>query len=425
MKKCLAYLLTLVMLLSCVPTTLAEETAAEEPAAVAEVEEPIEEPAEEETEEEPTAEPTAVPTAKPTVEPTAEPTAVPTVEPTAETTATATIEPTAEPTPEIERVVSVSITAEPVADDGTAEITATVEMNFEAEVVYDWQTIAVEDYADPEIEWTSLDEHEDTLKLTDLTMEYCSSVLYRCRVTADDITAVSEELMLEAGQFEENVMAVANAASDFEYSISNNECTITGYTGSATEVVIPDTIADAKVTKIGDDAFHECSSMTSITIPDSVTSIGNEAFCDCYNLTSISIPDEVTSIGAYAFDFCSSLTSIVIPNSITEIGDGAFWYCSSLTSITISDSVTSISDDTFYGCSSLISIIIPDSVTRIGTRAFYECVELKSVKLSSNLEELGYNSSGAEGVFENCQGQGNLYDQRHEGRGQEYQAVLR
>ena len=85
---------------------------------------------------------------------------------------------------------------------------------------------------------------------------------------------------------------------------------------------------------IGDYAFSGCSSLTSISIPDSVTRIGNFAFKGCGSLTSITIPDSVTSIGRYAFENCSSLTSITIPNSVASIGGGAFYICSRLTSIT-------------------------------------------------------------------------------------------
>ena len=78
------------------------------------------------------------------------------------------------------------------------------------------------------------------------------------------------------------------------------------------------------VTSIGDYAFSNCKSLTSIEIHDSVTSIGDSAFEDCESLTSIEIPDSVTSIGKYAFYNCTSLISIEIPDSVTSIGGATF-----------------------------------------------------------------------------------------------------
>ena len=134
------------------------------------------------------------------------------------------------------------------------------------------------------------------------------------------------------------------------------------------------------VTTIGYDAFYNCDSLTSVTIPDSVTTIGKFAFYDCDSLTSITIPDSVTMIGEWAFYSCGSLTSVTIGDSVTTIVDGAFFHCGSLTSVTIGDSVTTIGEEAFYGCVSLKSVTIPDSVTTIGGGAFAGCPLIKEFK---------------------------------------------
>ncbi len=184
-------------------------------------------------------------------------------------------------------------------------------------------------------------------------------------------------------------------------------------------------------TQIGDYAFYDCRSLTSITIPDSVTSIGDYAFHNCKSLTSIiadeknatyasqdgvlynkdktniicvprgmegsvSLPNTVTSICGSAFAGCTGLTSITIPDSVTSIDTNAFCDCTGLTSVTIGSSVTSIGDYAFSGCSSLTSVTIPSSVTSIGDYAFQWCKSLTSVTIPSSVTSIG------DGAFYGC-----------------------
>ena len=130
---------------------------------------------------------------------------------------------------------------------------------------------------------------------------------------------------------------------------------------------------------IGSTAFYDCSSLTSITIPNSVTSIEEYAFYGCSGLTSVTIPNSVTSIGERAFSSCSSLASVTIPNSVTSIGKYAFYGCSGLTSVTIPNSVTSIGEYAFSGCSSLTYLSIPGSVIYKKEYTNSETGEIESV----------------------------------------------
>lgn len=149
------------------------------------------------------------------------------------------------------------------------------------------------------------------------------------------------------------------------------------------------------VTSIGNSAFRDCSGLTSVAIPNSVKSIGNYAFQNCIALTSATIPNTVTSIGEYAFRYCSGLTTITIPNSVTSIGNGAFESCSGLTSVTIPNSVTSIRANAFWNCSGLKSVTIPNSVTSIENYAFSGCSDLTSITIPNSVTSIGnYGFSG-------------------------------
>ena len=182
-----------------------------------------------------------------------------------------------------------------------------------------------------------------------------------------------------------------------------------------TSIVIPNS-----VTSIYNYAFEGCSSLTSIVIPDSVTSIGSSAFQGCTSLpviddiryadtylvevtnkvlTAYNIKEDTKFIGDYAFSNCSGLTSIVIPDSVTNISNYAFSNCSGLTSITIPNSVTTIGNSAFSGCSGLTSINIPNSVTTIGDSAFSNCSGLTSITIPNSVTLIGNSAfSGCSGL---------------------------
>lgn len=212
-------------------------------------------------------------------------------------------------------------------------------------------------------------------------------------------------------------VTVAAATNTFYFNPTTG--TITEYNGTDTVVVIPPTISSWPVTKIGEDAFQDNTTITSVTIPASVTEIGSNAFAGCTNLTSVNyegdwsnltiqsgnpavqdaanaplfdfefIPPDNTAVIVTNYKYNGAAADVTIPSRyqgkpVTMIGHAAF-FNSAVTSVTIPDSVTSISDEAFINCPKLTNISIPNSVTYIGFSAFSSCTSLKSITLPSSL----------------------------------------
>ncbi len=191
--------------------------------------------------------------------------------------------------------------------------------------------------------------------------------------------------------------------------------------------------------------FKNCSTLTSVTIPNSITKIGFEAFDSCSSLTNLIIPDSVTCIDEGAFYGCNNLESITLGNNIEFIADKAFYGCSklqyneydnayylgnkenpyvalvtakstdikecaihpntkticnrafehcTLESITIPDGITNINWSAFYGCNSLTSISLPNSITRIEYSIFTHCNNLTSITIPDSVTHIDYLAFG-------------------------------
>ena len=202
--------------------------------------------------------------------------------------------------------------------------------------------------------------------------------------------------------------------------------TITKYTGKESTVILPSTISNWPVTKIGEDALKDNTTITSVTIPASVTEIGSNAFAGCTNLTSVNYEGDWSNLTIqsgnpavedaakdaaneqlFDFEFILNNTAVIVTNykckgaaadvtipsryqgkPVTAINNAAFPN-SAVTSVTIPDSITSIPDAAFVNCSQLTNISIPNSVTYIGFSAFDGCASLKSITLPSSLRTIG------------------------------------
>lgn len=218
---------------------------------------------------------------------------------------------------------------------------------------------------------------------------------------------------------------ISNDKGGYDAAITYHS--LSGHTYSG-DVIIPAALKGYTVTTIGTMAFDNCSSLTSIKIPNSVTVIEDYAFYNCSSLTSITIPDSVTTIGNNAFYGCNSLTSFMVdgrnsnycsingmicskdgqtlfcgvngdvevPNSVITIGSHAFDGCRSLRSVDIPDSVVSIENRAFEGCVALSQIIIPEGVKTIGDYAFYNCSSLVTIDMPREIASIGF------AAFYNC-----------------------
>ena len=238
---------------------------------------------------------------------------------------------------------------------------------------------------------------------------------------------------------------------DFEYQIvDDSEITITGYTGGSSDLTIPSVINGLPITSIGQRAFLNCSSLQSVSLPDSLKKIEREAFWGT-RLVEIDIPDSVTYLGRWAF--CSStlkkvgypaslqtadcgsnyattwsggpfagcpglkevvidegvtrlpanifrydsssapenavgLETVQLPSTLEKIGSSAFKGCWHLTAIELPNSITSLETECFMGCNSLSSVIFSPSLESVGQRAFLNCSSLQSVSLPDSLKKI-------------------------------------
>jgi len=137
----------------------------------------------------------------------------------------------------------------------------------------------------------------------------------------------------------------------------------------ANEAVLPDMIEGCPVTVLGDGVFRASTSMTSLTLPDSIVSIGDRAFENCASLKSLHLPESLEYLGSSAMKNCYALEEIRIPSGVTSLGANAFESCRALAAVYLPEHLQSIGDYAFRGCQALAQINIPDSLVSIGAQA--------------------------------------------------------
>lgn len=158
-----------------------------------------------------------------------------------------------------------------------------------------------------------------------------------------------------------------------------------------TVIEIPETLAGAQVTAIGEGAFKGNPDITHVSIPDTVTTIEQAAFYGCTNLLTVDMSENVQKIAENAFADCTSLTTVDLPATLQWLGEYAFANCEALTNLTIPYGIKEIPDYAFYG-TAIKSITVPISVIRIGDYAFANCHSLESVSLGKNSSIIQFDS---------------------------------
>ena len=209
----------------------------------------------------------------------------------------------------------------------------------------------------------------------------------------------------------------------YTYTLDDaNRATITGYSGNATALYIPDEIDGHEVVAIGDSAFENRTDLRTVMIPDSLEKIEFEAFYNCINLKIVDLSSNLTTIGYDVFGNCKSISKIEIPKSLkkfdgtwgsgTNLSYGAFGGCSNLKTVNfeagstivcaalfmgcdgieeieLPDTITEIGDSAFKSCKNLNKVIIPESVTKIDGDAFAECSGLVDIKMHEGINTIG------------------------------------
>ena len=182
------------------------------------------------------------------------------------------------------------------------------------------------------------------------------------------------------------IPATGSVGLVFSLNSDGRTYSVTGF-GSCTdkEVIIPKKYSDGNaVTEIGEKAFENCSSVTSITIPDTIKSIGNRAFYGCSGLTEIHIPSSVTEIGTQIFYKASNLNTVYYDSTYAS-EKNPFLNTPSINKVVIG--AYYVARYLLYNCVNVEEVILKSGVTSIGYAAFLECKALKKVNYTGTIDQ--------------------------------------
>ena len=153
----------------------------------------------------------------------------------------------------------------------------------------------------------------------------------------------------------------AETSGDWMYSVSDGKATITDYTGTDTELVIPGMLGGYPVISVENELCRQNKKITSVVFPDTVENIGTRVLAWCSELESIVLPVNLRTLGGQAFFNCEKLKSIDLPHGLEKIGSSAFGLCYDLGDVYIPESVHEIGGGAFCGCESMKSLTVDES----------------------------------------------------------------
>jgi hypothetical protein len=187
----------------------------------------------------------------------------------------------------------------------------------------------------------------------------------------------------------------------FRYKIYDTYVEISEYVGEETNVVIPDTIEDKEVLVIGEQAFYNNSTVSTVVMSDKIVKVGNSAFGNCRALKSIVLSANLDAIPDYMFENCVALETVKITDNVRTIGTYSFMYCNSLEQIVIPSSVEEIRGNAFSSCQNLKKVTMMDgvigdeesnyvrTVTKIlGANVFAYCENLETVLIPDTVVQM-------------------------------------
>lgn len=137
--------------------------------------------------------------------------------------------------------------------------------------------------------------------------------------SSSDPSIPAEEISVS--RIGEETLQYSETNEEYEYRVYETYVEIVEYLGEATDVMVPDKLADLPVKVVGGFSF---SKIQTVMLPEGILVIKSRAFDNCDKLETINIPDSVREIGAYAFDNSNAIKTLTIPKGVTEIGERAF-----------------------------------------------------------------------------------------------------